>query len=153
MLNIRLRKTGEEGMSTTELMISLGIATVLTLLLGSELQGMVNRVDLQAAVSDVVADLQHARTLAVWERQGMQVSLDSRQSSLTIFRSANAEQPVQPSRNLARRGIRNLESTGGLTLNFSPRGTSATPTTITLEGRNGERRVVTVSLTGIVRAR
>jgi type II secretory pathway pseudopilin PulG len=153
MLNIQLHRIGQDGMSTTELMISIGIATVLTLFLGSELQGMVNRVDLQAAASDVVADLQHARTLAVWERRGVQVMLDARQPALSIFRSGNSEQPVQPSRNLMRRGIRHLDSTGGLTLNFSPRGTSATPTTITLEGRNGERRVITVSLTGIVRAR
>jgi Tfp pilus assembly protein FimT len=153
MLDQQRHKIGQDGMSTAELMISLGIAAVLTLLLGSELQGMVNRVDLQAAASDVVADLQHARTLAVWERQAMHVALDSQHPSVTIFRNANPAQPVQPSRNLARRGIRHIDSTGGLTLSFSPRGTSATPTTITLEGRNGERRVVTVSLTGIVRAR
>jgi type II secretion system GspH-like protein len=36
-------------------------------------------------------------------------------------------------------------------LSFSPRGTSATPTTLTLEGLNGAHRALTVSLTGIVR--
>jgi Tfp pilus assembly protein FimT len=142
-----------DGVSALELMISLGIAALLMLLLGGELQAMVDRVNLQAAVSDVVGDLQYARTAAVWERQATQIVLDPQKASLTIVRSVDPAHPIRPSRNLAQRGVRTLESSGGLTLTFSPRGTSATPTTLTLVGRNGERRVVTLSLTGLVRAR
>ena len=148
----QMRKIGEKGTSMTELMVSLGIAAFLLVLMGSELQAMADRVNLEAAISEVVGDLRYARTLAIWERQPIQVSLDTAQTKITLLRNGDPMRPVHPPRSLSRRGVRSIHSTGGTSLTFSPRGTSATPTTLTLEGRNGDRRVVTVSLTGIVRA-
>ena len=87
------------------------------------------------------------------EGQTVQVALNPDQPGVTLFQSSDLTQPVAPTRNLMRRGIRAIRSTGGYLLSFRPRGTSATPTTLTLEDRRGVQRVVTVSLTGIVRAR
>ena len=87
------------------------------------------------------------------ERQPIEVSLDTGQITVTLLRNGDPMRPVQAPRFLSQRSVRSLHSTGGSSLSFSPHGTNATPTTLTLEGRNGDRRVVTVSLTGIVRAR
>ena len=87
------------------------------------------------------------------EGQTIRVALDPDRPGVTLYRSSDVTQPVAPGRNLMNRGIRTIRSTGGRVLAFHPRGTSATPTTLTLEDRRGVQRVVTVSLTGIVRAR
>jgi Tfp pilus assembly protein FimT len=147
----RMRKISERGTSITELMVSLAIATLLLVLMGSELQAMMGRVNLEAALSEVEADLRYARTLAIWERQAIQVALDTNHANITLFRNGDPTNIVHAPRSLSRRGVHSIHSTGGMLLSFSPRGTSATPTTLTLEGRNGARRVLTVSLTGIVR--
>ncbi len=147
----RMRKISERGTSITELMVSLAIAALILVLMGSELQAMMGRVNLEAALSEVEADLRYARTLAIWERQPIQVSLDTNHANITLFRNGDPTNIVHAPRSLSRRGVNSIHSTGGMLLSFSPRGTSATPTTLTLEGRNGARRVLTVSLTGIVR--
>jgi prepilin-type N-terminal cleavage/methylation domain-containing protein len=143
----------EGGMTLMEMSIVLAIVGTLAVFAGTELQGLMERVNLDAATSEVIGDLRYARTLAVWERQPIQVAVDQIHPAMTILRSSNPTDPVRPPRDLTRRGISALSSTGGSFLSFSARGTSATPTTLTLESRHGVRRVVTVSLTGITRAR
>jgi Tfp pilus assembly protein FimT len=149
----RMTKVSETGTTVTELMVSVTVAAVLLGLMALGLQGMVDHVNLQAATSEVVSDLRHARLLAMEERQPIEVSLDTHQITVTLLRNRDSSKPVQALRLLGQRGVRAMHSTGGSSLWFSPHGTNATPTTLTLEGRNGNRRVVTVSLTGIVRAR
>jgi len=143
----------ERGMTMAELVIALTITGALSVFMGTELQATAERVYLNTAVAEVVGDLRYARSLAVREGQTVQVALDLGQPGVTLYRSSDATQPVAPMRNLMSRGIRTIRSTGGRLLSFHPRGTSATPTTLTLEDRRGAQRVVTVSLTGIVRAR
>ena len=143
----------ERGMTLTEAAISLVITAALSVFLGTELQAMADRVSLDTAVAEVLGDLRYARNLAVWERQAVQVAVDQARPAVTIQRSGAPAQPVGPTRDLTSRGVRSIRSTGGSLLSFSPRGTSATATTLTLEDRRGAQRVVTVSLTGIVRAR
>jgi Tfp pilus assembly protein FimT len=143
----------EGGMTMAELVIVLAITGALAVFLGTELQAMADQVYLNTAVAEVVGDLRYARSLAVREGQTIQVALDPDQPGVTLYRSNDATQPLAPMRNLRNRGIRTIHSTGGSVLSFHPRGTSATPTTLTLEDRRGVQRVVTVSLTGIVRAR
>ena len=144
---------GEQGMTTAELVIVLAITGALSLFMGTELQAMADRVYLETAVAEVVGDLRYARTMAVREGQPVQVAVDAEQPGVTLFRSSDSARPVAPTRNLKDRGVRMIRSSGGRLLSFHPRGTSATPTTLILEGRRGDQRVVTVSLTGIVRAR
>ena len=143
----------EEGMTVAELAVVLAITGVLSLFMGTELQAMADRVYLDTAVTEVVGDLRYARNMAVREGQPVQVAVDADQPAVTLFRSIDPARPVAPSRNLKDRGVRTIRSSGGRLLSFHPRGTSATPTTLILEGRRGDQRVVTVSLTGIVRAR
>ncbi len=143
----------ERGMTMAELVIALTITGALSVFMGTELQATAERVYLNTAVAEVVGDLRYARSLAVREGQTVQVALDPDQPGVTLYRSSDATQPVAPMRNLMNRGIRTIGSTGGRLLSFHPRGTSATPTTLTLEDRRGAQRVVTVSLTGVVRAR
>jgi len=140
-------------MTLMELTITLAITAALSLFMGTELQAMADRVALNTAVAEVVGDLRYARTMAVRERTPVQVAMDTDQPSVTLFRSSDLAQPVAPRRTLNKRGVRTIRSTGGAVLSFQPRGTSATPTTVTLEGRRGDQRIITVSLTGIVRAR
>ncbi len=147
----RLRQ--EYGMTMAEMVIVLAITAALSLFMGTELQAMADRVYLNTAVAEVVGDLRFAREMALREGQAIQVAVDTEQPGVTLFRSSDSARPVAPTRNLKNRGIRMIRSSGGRLLSFYPRGTSATPTTLTLEGRRGDQRVVTVSLTGIVRAR
>ena len=143
----------EQGMTVAELAIVLAITGALSLFMGTELQAMADRVYLDTAVAEVVGDLRYARNMAVREGQPVQVAVEADQPGVTLFRSNDPMRPVAPTRNLKDRGVRLIRSSGGRMLSFHPRGTSATPTTLTLEGRRGDQRVVTVSLTGIVRAR
>ena len=143
----------EQGMTTVELVIVLAITGALSLFMGTGLEAMADRVYLDTAVAEVVGDLRYARTMAVREGEPVQVAVDAEQPGVTLFRSGDSARPVAPTRNLKDRGVRMIRSSGGRLLSFHPRGTSATPTTLILEGRRGDQRVVTVSLTGIVRAR
>ena len=149
----RMTKMSETGTTVTELMVSVAVAALLMGVMAAGLQAIVDHVNLQAATSEVVGDLRYARILAMEERQPIEVSLDTDQISVTLLRNGDSTKPVQAPRFLRQRSVRTMHSTGGSSLSFSPHGTNATPTTLTLEGRNGDRRVVTVSLTGIVRAR
>jgi len=142
----------EQGMTMAELVIVLAVTGALSVFLGTELQAVADQVYLNTAVAEVVGDLRYARSLAVREGQTIQDALDSDQPGVTLYRSRNSTQSVAPKRNLMNRCIGTIRSTGGDVLSFHPRGTSATPTTLTLEDRRGVQRVVTVSLTGIVRA-
>lgn len=140
----------ERGMTTMELAISLALAGAISVFFGTELEAMANRVYLETAVAEVLGDLRYARSLAAREGQTVHVAVDQERPEVTILR---AGRPESPPRNLGARGIRTIRSTGGNLLSFSPRGTSATPTTLTLEDRRGTQRVVTVSLTGLARTR
>lgn len=143
----------ERGMTMIEMVIGLAITGALSLFMGTELRAMADRVYLDTAVAEVVGDLRYARSMAVREGEPIQVAVGADQPGVTLFRSSDPAQPVAPTRDLKDRGVRAIRSSGGRLLSFQPRGTSATPTTLTLEGRRGDQRVVTVSLTGIVRAR
>ncbi len=143
----------ERGMTLVELAITLAITGALSLFMGTGLQAMADRISLNAAVAEVVGDLRYARSMAVREGEPIKVAVGAEQPGVTLFRSSDPARPVAPTRNLTDRGVRAMRSSGGLLLSFQPRGTSATPTTLTLEGRRGDQRVITVSLTGIVRAR
>src|SRR5439155_1599869 len=112
----------------------------LSVFMGTELQATAERVYLNTAVAEVVGDLRYARSLAVREGQTVQVALDPDRPGVTLYRSSDATQPVAPMRNLMNRGIRTIRSTGGRVLLFHPRGTSSTPTTLTLEDRRGVHR-------------
>lgn len=143
----------ERGMTMIEMVIGLAITGALSLFMGTELRAMADRVYLDTAVAEVVGDLRYARSMAVREGEPIQVAVGADQPGVTLFRASDPAQPVAPTRDLKDRGVRVIRSSGGRLLSFQPRGTSATPTTLTLEGRRGDQRVVTVSLTGIVRAR
>ncbi|HLG43528.1 MAG TPA: GspH/FimT family pseudopilin [Nitrospirales bacterium] len=145
--------TKEGGMTAVELAIGVAITGLLSVFMGAELQAFADRVYLDTAVAEVVGDLKYARTLAVRERRIIQVAIDQETPGVTVLRTGEPPQPVAPTRNLSGRGIRAIRSSGGSLLSFSPRGTSATPTTLTLEDRKGTQRVVTVSLIGISRTR
>lgn len=147
------RIRSERGMTIAELAIVLAITGVLSVFMGTELQAMADRVYLDTAVAEVVGDLRYARSMAVREGEPIQVAVGTEQPGVTLFRSSDPARPVAPTRNLKDRGVRMIRSSGGRLLSFHPRGTSATPTTLILEGRRGDQRVVTVSLTGLVRAR
>ena len=147
------RIRSECGMTIPELAIVLAITGVLSVFMGTELQAMADRVYLDTAVAEVVGDLRYARSMALREGETVQVAVGAEQPGVTLFRSSDSARPVAPTRNLKDRGVRMIHSSGGRLLSFHPRGTSATPTTLILEGRRGDQRVVTVSLTGLVRAR
>jgi Tfp pilus assembly protein FimT len=144
--------TTEGGMTAAELAIGVAITGLLSVFMGIELQSFADRVYLDTAVAEVVGDLKYARTLAVREKRIIQVAIDQETPGVTVLRTGEPPQPVAPTRNLSGRGVRAIRSTNGNLLSFSPRGTSATPTTLTLEDRKGAQRVVTVSLIGISRA-
>jgi Tfp pilus assembly protein FimT len=143
--------TTEGGMTAAELAIGVAIIGLLSVFMGAELQAFADRVYLDTAVAEVVGDLKYARTLAVREKRIIQVAIDQETPGVTVLRTGEPPQPVAPTRNLSGRGVRAIRSSGGNLLSFSPRGTSATPTTLTLEDRKGAQRVVTVSLIGISR--
>nr|MBI3612925.1 GspH/FimT family pseudopilin [Nitrospirota bacterium] len=147
------RIRSERGMTIAELVIVLVFTGVLSVFMGTELQAMADRVYLDTAVAEVVGDLRYARSMALREGETVQVAVGAEQPGVTLFRSSDSARPVAPTRNLKDRGVRMIHSSGGRLLSFHPRGTSATPTTLILEGRRGDQRVVTVSLTGLVRAR
>src|SRR2546427_8851419 len=148
------RLVGEgRGMTMAELVDGLAIDGGVSVVIGQGVPAIAGQVYLNTAVAEVVGDLRYARSLAVREGQTIRVALDPNQPGVTLYRSSDVTQPVAPVRNLMNQGIRTIRSTGGRVLAFHPRGTSSTPTTLTLEDRRGVQRVVTVSLTGIVRAR
>ena len=59
------RITQERGMTLTEVAISLAITCVLSVFLGTELQALQDRVNLNTAVAEVVGDLRYARNLSL----------------------------------------------------------------------------------------
>ena len=96
MMTWDMKFRDDRGMTMTELAISLAIMAALSLFLGSELQAMANRVFLDAAASEVIGDLQYARSLAVWERQAIQVIVNVEQPGITLYRAGDLSHPLRP---------------------------------------------------------
>src|SRR5207253_2833577 len=104
---------GERGMTMVELVIVLAITGALSLFMGTELQAMADRVYLDAAVAEVVGDLRYARSMAVREGFTVQVAVNADQPGITLFRSGELAKPLAPGRDLQKRGVKAIRSTGG----------------------------------------
>ncbi len=132
-----------------ELMVVIVLIGVATVWGGESFLALATRQQEKAAVAEMAAELRFARQLAIGHRKRVRVVFDPGSATLRTELADGSGGLLRMYRDDSRRTeIERLS--GGTQIMFYPSGRSASPTTIVLRGRSGERRTITVSITGRV---
>lgn len=145
----------QHGVTLTELLIVLGILSVVTLIGGSWLSTQIPHYQLNGAVRQVRADLLAARMQAVSQGNEFRVLFQDEQH-YDILDDDNNNGKADPGEMMEKRSI--LEDYDGVTVHsnrnpiFHPRGTASSLGTVTIANQAGEKSI-TVSMTGRVKVK
>jgi len=139
----------ERGASLIELLMVMGLASLLVALAGESFVSATSRYHDKSVTTELAAELRTARHLAITRREPVRVAFESEG---TRIRTERANVPGIPLRQYeyAGRGIVVERLSNGPSVVFYPSGRAATPTTITLRNIRQQRWQLTVSLTGRV---
>lgn len=150
----------EAGASLLEVMAVAMIISLGALLAGEGFLGAVSRNQAMVVGAELASELRMARSMAMTKRTAIRVSFES---SGTAISTESVGRPNAPLRKydfsgtgvtvegLSGGGLSGEGLSGRSSVVFYPSGRAATPTTITLlRQRAGERRKLTVSITGRV---
>ncbi len=140
----------EAGASLLEVMAVAMIISLGALLAGEGFLGAVSRNQAMVVGAELASELRMARSMAMTKRTAMRVGFES---SGTAISTESVDRPNAPLRTYDFSGtgvtVEGLSERSSVV--FYPSGRAATPTTITLlRQRAGERRKLTVSITGRV---
>lgn len=139
----------EAGASLTELLVVVAIIGLATVWGGESFLALVARQQEKATVAEIATELRFARQLAIGRRERVRVVFDPGGASLRTELADGSGRLLRTYR-YDNRGTVIERLSGGAQVMFHPSGRSASPTTIVLLGRSGERRTITVSITGRV---
>ncbi|MEE8493048.1 MAG: GspH/FimT family protein [Nitrospirales bacterium] len=145
----------EAGASLLEVMAVAMIISLGALLAGEGFLGAVSRNQAMVVGAELASELRMARSMAMTKRTAIRVSFES---SGTAISTESVGRPNAPLRTydfsgtgVTVEGLSGEGLSGRSSVVFYPSGRAATPTTITLlRQRAGERRKLTVSITGRV---
>ncbi len=140
----------EAGASLLEVMTVAMIISLGALLAGEGFLGAVSRNQAMVVGAELASELRMARSMAMTKRTAMRVGFES---SGTAISTESVDRPNVPLRqyDFSGKGVTVEGLSRGSSVVFYPSGRAATPTTITLlRKRAGERRKLTVSITGRV---
>ncbi len=139
----------EAGASLTELLVVVALVGLATVWGGESFLALAARQQEKAAMAEIAAELRLARQLAIGRRERVRVVVDPGSGSLRTELADGSGRLLRTYRCDGRGAVIERLS-GGTQILFHPSGRSASPTTIVLLGRSGERRTITVSITGRV---
>jgi type IV fimbrial biogenesis protein FimT len=142
------RISRDRGGSLAELLIVLAIMAILAVMAGPSYRATIARTQARSVASEIASELRMARQLAMARRERLLVRFDRSQQSLTFKRADSGD--VLDVYRYADKGVVIEEPTAGPDVLFHPSGRSATATTISILDRQGEKTVLTISLTGRV---
>ncbi|MDA0737594.1 MAG: GspH/FimT family pseudopilin [Nitrospirae bacterium] len=151
----RPHTSGQQGFSMAELLIVLGILSVLSLIGGSWLSTQIPHYQLNGAVRQVRADLLAARMQAVSQGNEFRV-LFVDEEHYDILDDDNNNGKADSGELVEHRSI--LEDYAGVTVHsnrnpiFHPRGTASSLGTVTIANQVGEKSI-TISITGQVKVK
>ncbi len=140
----------EAGASLLEVMTVAMIISLGALLAGEGFLGAVSRNQAMVVGAELASELRMARSMAMTKRTAMRVGFES---SGTAVSTESVDRPNVPLRqyDFSGKGVTVEGLSERSSVVFYPSGRAATPTTITLlRKRAGERRKLTVSITGRV---
>lgn len=139
----------EAGASLLELLVVVAIVGLATVWGGASFLALASRQQEKTVVAEIAAELRLARQLAIGRRERVRVVFDLERASMSTERADGSGHRLRVYR-YGGRGMVVEGLSGGTDVLFHPSGRSASPTTIVLRGRSGERRTITVSMTGRV---
>lgn len=145
----------QQGFTITELLIVLGILSVVSLISGSWLVSQIPHYQLNGAVRQVRGDLLAARMQAVTQGNEFRVFFEDDQH-YDILDDDNNNGKVDPGEIVEQRSI--LEDYDGVIVHsnrnpiFHPRGTASSLGTVRIANKAGEKSI-TVSITGRVKVK
>jgi Tfp pilus assembly protein FimT len=127
----------------------MGLIGLLAILGVESFGSMLARAQGRSVAAEVAAELRAARSQATLNRERVKVIFDAENSTI---RTELADAPGGLIREFSfgEKGVAIEDVSNGPSVFFYPNGRAATPTTITLRNRRGERWRLTVTLTGRV---
>jgi type IV fimbrial biogenesis protein FimT len=148
MRQVMHRYSKQSGRSLTEILIACAITGIMTAMAWPSFKSITARAQARSTVAEIASELRMARQLAMARRERLLVRFDLPEQTITL-RCADTETVLELYR-YADKGIVVDEPSAGVDLYFHPSGRSASAATIVIHDREGQRIVVTVSLTGRV---
>jgi type IV fimbrial biogenesis protein FimT len=139
----------EAGASLTELLVVVAIIGLATVWGGESFLALASRQQEKTVMAEIAAELRFARQLAIGRRERVRVVFDPESASMRTERADGSGHRLRAYQ-YGGKGMVIEGLSGGAQILFHPSGRSASPTTIVLRGRSGERRTITVSMTGRV---
>lgn len=137
------------GTSLTEVIVVTGLIG-LTVALGVEGFGsMLARSQGRMVATELAGELRAARSHATMRRERVRVSFDAANSTVRL-EVADGPGALLREISFREKGVTIEDLSNGPSILFYPSGRVATPTTITLQNRRGERWHLTVTITGRV---
>ncbi len=137
------------GRSLLEMMVVLGMIGLLAVITGKSFLGAATKTQEEAVRAELASELRMARQLAITRRERIQVVFESRGTGIKTEPSGTLGSTLRRF-DFAGKGLVVESLSNGPSVVFYPSGRTATPTTITFRNARGERRLMTVSLTGRV---
>ncbi len=139
------------GKTILEVMLVVGVLGLASVLTGEGFWGAVSTNHAVVVRADIASELRMARHMAITGRKPIRVLFEPTGTRITT-ESVTSPAATFRQYDFSGKGIIVEGLSRGSGVVFYPTGRAATPTTITLRGiRDGERRQLTVSITGRVR--
>ncbi len=138
----------QDGKTLAELMVVAGILAMVCLMGVPNFLGLHSQSQLRGITEEIASDLRLARQLALTHRDRVRIVIDPEQQKL-ITQLVN-EGTIHHVYYYGGKGLIVEEPSAGWDIQFQPSGRSATPTTIRLHHREGQTKMLTVSITGRV---
>lgn len=142
----------ERGVSLTELMVVLALASLMAVLTLQSFILSVTKHRSHAASAELAAELRTARQLAITKRQRVRVVFEPETAKVRTEAPDAGGALLRPLMDYTDKGIVVEGLSNGPAITFYPNGRAASPTTITLRNGRQERWQLTVSMTGRVAA-
>jgi len=140
---------GEGGASLTEVVLAVCLIAFVAALGIEGFGGVVARSKGRAAAVELAGELRAARSHATMRRETVRVSFEEERATINT-ESTDTAGSLLRQLDFKERGVMIEHLSAGPSILFYPSGRVATPTTITLQNRRGERWLLTVSISGRV---
>lgn len=143
---------GQRGASFMEIMMVLGLMSVVGAMAGESLVATAARQQSRAVVAEVAAELRAARQLAIVRREPVRVRIGP-EATMLVTERADAPSSMFRRYDFGAKGVVIEGSFNRKGILFYPSGRTATPSTVTVRNAKQEEWRVTVSLIGRVSIR
>ena len=147
VIEVKANIKPKRGVTLIELLIGIGIMTVLMTIASPHFQGYILNTNLRSAAREIEADIEDLKQRAITENNTFEIVFDTLQNRYTIQQGGNPVQVKTPTTYSQDIRIASAPFGGGSTVAFQTRGT-ATSGSVNLTNSRGSTASVSINISG-----